>query len=240
MKNLIVIFILVFLFAECNKEKSFPVLCFNFHSKSIDEIGVFIVGDSIEFENCSENTDFFWWSFGDGTISRETNPKHTYNKSGIYQVVLKAINENGIQEISQEIEVYGLLTGDWSGRLSLSGKWYGFVFHLKQIEEIIIEGDILFSNGNGPYTLSSTSIRIDQKVMLGFSISDLIFTFSGTLNSSFDKVEEYTPESLLLQELLLEELGKLQNPRLEVLKQIRGKDLFIVFKFIFSINPLNF
>ncbi len=34
--------------------------------------------------------DKLWWEFGDGKTSEEANPKHKYNKEGIYTFCLKA------------------------------------------------------------------------------------------------------------------------------------------------------
>ncbi len=44
----------------------------------------------IRFENRSENADEFFWNFGDGTTSPETNPVHIYSEPKTYLVTLKA------------------------------------------------------------------------------------------------------------------------------------------------------
>lgn len=53
---------------------------------------------TVQFVNSSENADQFEWDFGDGQISSEFGPQHTYYNSGLepknYLVVLKATDSN--------------------------------------------------------------------------------------------------------------------------------------------------
>lgn len=44
----------------------------------------------IQFQNTSENADTYSWTFGDGSVSQDTNPVHTYATLGNYQVTLTA------------------------------------------------------------------------------------------------------------------------------------------------------
>ncbi len=54
-----------------------------------------LVGDTVEFLNYSSGKfDEIMWDFGDGSKSTEWQPKHIYNKFGIYQVVLTAKKGN--------------------------------------------------------------------------------------------------------------------------------------------------
>jgi PKD repeat protein len=46
-------------------------------------------GEEITFINTSENGTAFNWNFGDGEISLQQQPKHTYSVSGTYEVTLK-------------------------------------------------------------------------------------------------------------------------------------------------------
>jgi hypothetical protein len=45
---------------------------------------------TIEFLNSSENADHYFWDFGDGSYSYETNPSHTFIQTGNFEVVLHA------------------------------------------------------------------------------------------------------------------------------------------------------
>ncbi len=52
-----------------------------------------INGLSTDFTNLSTLADSFYWDFGDGQMSHITNPQHTYQDSGWYQVSLIASND---------------------------------------------------------------------------------------------------------------------------------------------------
>jgi gliding motility-associated-like protein len=63
-------------------------------------------GYQITFSNTSTNAFGFFWDFGDGTTSLETNPVHTYAADGIYTVLLTLrYAVNCIDTVSAEIRV---------------------------------------------------------------------------------------------------------------------------------------
>jgi PKD domain/Secretion system C-terminal sorting domain len=43
--------------------------------------------------NSSANANGYWWDFGDGATSQDTNPWHVYTQPGIYTVFLTAVND---------------------------------------------------------------------------------------------------------------------------------------------------
>jgi PKD repeat protein len=48
------------------------------------------------FQNLSAYEPTEWsWSFGDGAMSQDTSPVHTYTEDGVYEVCLTVSNENG-------------------------------------------------------------------------------------------------------------------------------------------------
>ncbi len=50
-------------------------------------------GSPVIFNNTSTGSiSNFYWNFGDGTTSAQTNPVHTYSTAGMFQVMLVAIN----------------------------------------------------------------------------------------------------------------------------------------------------
>ncbi|MDX2444373.1 MAG: PKD domain-containing protein [Bacteroidales bacterium] len=61
-----------------------PLPGFDFNSNSLE----------INFINTSLNSDSYYWDFGDGNTSNETNPIHFYQESGEYNVTLTSYNEN--------------------------------------------------------------------------------------------------------------------------------------------------
>jgi len=46
------------------------------------------------------NIEKYLWNFGDGILSTDVNPVHTYNRAGIYQVCLSVVNDKGVSDIS--------------------------------------------------------------------------------------------------------------------------------------------
>lgn len=65
-----------------------------------------VVGEVVYFNNESDNAVRFSWDFGDGYVSDEPDPVHTFNASGIYEVKLKVWSDNGYtDEAYMTIEV---------------------------------------------------------------------------------------------------------------------------------------
>jgi PKD repeat protein len=60
-------------------------------------------GTTVEFENLSSNANSFEWNFGDGDISLEQNPSHTYAEFGTYLISLIATNDCGNDTFNVEI-----------------------------------------------------------------------------------------------------------------------------------------
>lgn len=55
-------------------------------------------GSPIQFEAVTTDTDSIEWYFGDGSVSKETAPLHTYSEAGSYTVTAVATNgDNGIR-----------------------------------------------------------------------------------------------------------------------------------------------
>jgi len=62
-------------------------------------------GSTVFFENTSEGASNFFWEFGDGNFSLETNPVHMYESSGSYVVTLHAENDCREESVSAEIDI---------------------------------------------------------------------------------------------------------------------------------------
>ena len=68
----------------------------NFYTDTIDPE----VGREVFFTNDSHNATRFEWDFGDGYISNDKNPGHTYTGTGTFEVKLTAISKNGLDDIA--------------------------------------------------------------------------------------------------------------------------------------------
>ncbi len=61
----------------------------------------------VTFTNKSNNASTYEWNFGDGGVSSEPNPSHTFNQAGTYKVKLVASKEGKHNEKTLEIKVIG-------------------------------------------------------------------------------------------------------------------------------------
>uniref|UniRef100_UPI002601778F PKD domain-containing protein n=1 Tax=uncultured Muriicola sp. TaxID=1583102 RepID=UPI002601778F len=57
---------------------------------------------TVTFINISEDANTYLWNFGDGTTSIEINPVKSYADSGTYTVTLKALNEAGASDTTED------------------------------------------------------------------------------------------------------------------------------------------
>ena len=86
---------LFFLFSSCTDKEDPPDYYVNTPIAGFDWTGNEGPAPvNVQFINTSENSDQFEWDFGDGQISYEHSPQHTYNNFGTepknFLVVLKA------------------------------------------------------------------------------------------------------------------------------------------------------
>ncbi|MBK9462248.1 MAG: VCBS repeat-containing protein [Sphingobacteriales bacterium] len=66
-----------------------PTASFNTYPTTTDTLSI-CQGQTVYFNNTSQNATNYNWSFGDGTQSNDSNPAHTFNTSGNYEVELVA------------------------------------------------------------------------------------------------------------------------------------------------------
>jgi PKD repeat protein len=71
------------------------------------------------FTNNTTGATSYEWDFGDGNMSTDENPQHTYTADGIYTVSLTAINECGSVTVTEEITVGGLPVASFSSNQSI-------------------------------------------------------------------------------------------------------------------------
>ncbi|MEL7146769.1 MAG: PKD domain-containing protein [Bacteroidota bacterium] len=64
-------------------------------------------GGTVTFTNSTVDADSYFWEFGDGGISTDENPTHTYMEKGDYTVTLKARGSGGQEASSTATVVVG-------------------------------------------------------------------------------------------------------------------------------------
>jgi PKD repeat protein len=119
-----------------------------------------IANGQVTFSNGSTNAASYLWNFGDGIISTEENPVHTYAVSGTYTVTLTALNDCGVAVFSNEVSVMvvGVEEADW------------------------VEQYRLYPNPNsGVFTLELTGSRRDQLIR-----NDILTLTTGSVVQTFD------------------------------------------------------
>jgi PKD repeat protein len=115
------------------------------------------------FANENDNDLDHYWTFGDGGISTQTNPEHTYSVAGIYTIVHTIENENNISTTSS----YELEVGSPSGFCSLPFRVdeiesNDFHFHHPFNMPDFLECELwTISNGNGQIIHSTTQSNFD-------------------------------------------------------------------------------
>ena len=85
MKNSLLLLIISILFIGCNPDifSDKTKACFDY-----SPMNDLKTSDTIIFSNCSLNSNYFFWDFGDGSYSYEKEPKHVFKKKQSYLVKL--------------------------------------------------------------------------------------------------------------------------------------------------------
>ena len=95
------IIILLGILASCSEENPTeaeidPEACFSWTADT------YKVSSEILFSNCSKNATHYFWTFGDGETSTQSEPSHIFKKQGTYEIHLLAgedKNQDGILDL---------------------------------------------------------------------------------------------------------------------------------------------
>ncbi|MBK8955860.1 MAG: PKD domain-containing protein [Saprospiraceae bacterium] len=71
----------------------------------IADFSKIVIEKTVIFTNKSFYGGNYEWDFGDGDISNDPNPTHTYTDDGVYTVVLTAENECGIHQMAMNVTI---------------------------------------------------------------------------------------------------------------------------------------
>jgi len=128
-----------------------------------------VSGGNVQFEAINEFTDIpfvkYKWNFGDGNLSEEAEPNHTYENSGSYNVCIDIVNEFGCcGSFCEKIEVTLIECG---GPHVLTG--------INQVSDLVSLLEL-----NGPDELSSANAIVEIDGVL--EIDENSITFGDKLN----------------------------------------------------------
>lgn len=127
----------------------------------------------ILFVNESESAETFEWNFGDGTLSDEEIPTHTYFEGGAYLVSLKAFQSDGCFDVHTQLIVIeddattSLIDLSQSDLISIypNPAKNELNIQLEDPSERIISVQLINMNGqvlaNNPITLQASVYRVD-------------------------------------------------------------------------------
>jgi len=128
--------------------------------------GFEIEGSTVAFTNNTVNGDSYSWDFGDGNMSSDESPTHTYATDGNYNVVLTAMNGNGTStatvslvisnsEFSEEV-LHGNGLKIWklnpqAGALAVgpgkgSGEWFATSLEDVMVRDCSFDDEFIFNN----------------------------------------------------------------------------------------------
>uniref|UniRef100_UPI00321785BD PKD domain-containing protein n=1 Tax=uncultured Draconibacterium sp. TaxID=1573823 RepID=UPI00321785BD len=100
MKKIISLLILVLTFTACDKNEESPfeelVACFGHNPNELND-------GEVQFANCSEGANSYYWDFGDGKTSTEKEPLHIFDGDFPYNVTLIAYNGNETDTVTKPI-----------------------------------------------------------------------------------------------------------------------------------------
>lgn len=85
---------------EIKKDGTTVKAAFSFKTESL-----FRHDTEIAFRNDSENATDYVWDFGDGNISTEEHPVHSYGLSGEYKIKLIAMSDMGSDSFKKIISI---------------------------------------------------------------------------------------------------------------------------------------
>tara|TARA_B100001287_G_scaffold125390_2_gene105686 strand:+ start:17727 stop:23681 length:5955 start_codon:yes stop_codon:yes gene_type:complete len=138
----------------------------------------------IEFTNLSVGANTFFWDFGDGNFSFDTNTTHQFSQDGEFLVKLKASNEYCDSLFSVPITIYPtpILTGTVNENFSCDSN-YNFSFSANSSNATITDWNWDFGNN---VSLSSVNSEIEFSfVESGMFFPKLISTSNNNCVDSF-------------------------------------------------------
>ena len=159
-----------------------PVPTFSFNS---------LGNNQYQFENNSMNAISYMWDFGDGMMSSEINPQHTYSSNGQFVVTLTAINDCGEVSFSQTIEVGEMLAAAFIAEFINPCVPATVQFQDQSSGQNIISHSWVFEGGNPPFsTLQNPIVTYSQPGIFDVELT-VVNSNGANTQSSEDLIEVF-------------------------------------------------
>ncbi|MCB9360797.1 MAG: T9SS type A sorting domain-containing protein [Flavobacteriales bacterium] len=107
-------------------------------------------GAELFLTNNSQNAVNNNWSFGDGDVSDQVDPIHSYGLAGTYDVTLSVTNDNCLVEKTKQVVIYKMRSLVTEGGITTS------------VESFELNKASITSLGNGNYTINTPNIETKQ------------------------------------------------------------------------------
>lgn len=130
----------------------------------------------VKFTDTSTDYPISWmWDFGDGTISTDQNPTHTYNNVGVYTVALTVTNPAGSDVITQTDAISVTPTDEMRTRGIANNTWMNSVILIVAVMLIIACGMLIqIIRGGADYTMivnySITLMIVTLVIVAGYGL----------------------------------------------------------------------
>lgn len=167
-----------------------PSAKFSIECGSMDDAGYPQIGEKIKFINHSENSDSYYWDFGDGNTSTDENPSHQYDEAGLYIITCQAQSKFKTSTGSSFINVVSI-DGNWLGYIEINGTTLPVNITLKQDDDDF-EGEFKFSDESGFSDVDKGSLNendIEFEVTINYSVGNNVFIeFEGEITPQFSNM----------------------------------------------------
>lgn len=187
-KYIILLLIILTLFGCKKEEQSKPIACFSFSQDTLIKIG-----DTVKFQNCSENATSYFWDFGDGTTSNDSVTNHIYTDAGEYTVTLNL--DNGSDLFTKIISISDQYFQDLGNKtiVHIPGEMGSEEFNIDlngdDSTDLIISS--VFIYGTFLYEFSETYIEIAPKNGYEICINKATRSFFKIMDYTYDTVKTY-------------------------------------------------
>lgn len=178
-----------------------PDACFEASSDAVAP------NEEVSFINCSQNSFKFEWDFGDGTVSSQINPTHSFSESGTYEVALNAYAADGSFFDTETITItvgerylIGFLLKSYPTQNASGGTWDPEIPFPLPIDGIGPEPDVTigykrdydnnYNNTSVVYDITPTALPFQWDLSTGIKMSEDVWEFALNDDEGFFGSEE--------------------------------------------------